>query len=1059
MKNTKKLILKKISKSNLIILILSILTLAIALIIIDFYSYKSYLNFLKGYSDSNFESKLSKHGNSLKSYSEDYINSFDHELGIMLKNKTSQGYDIANAIYNQQKGVNSKEKIISLIATSLKSIRFFNKRGYFFIIDLKGNCIHHPIFPEMEGTNLCHFENIADQLTFLKDNQEGIVKGVWYKPGRDKRLYTKWSYIKKFEELDLYIGTGEYYYDYLSEKKNKLLSDLAKLNYSDDGFYYVIDISKGSFVMENGEILTNNINVYSTAKTTDEQLFEAAIKAIQKDGSGMHHIHVSRDSENELSEAITFVTKIEGLNWILATGVYKDEAERYLNSERNHFLKRLRNNIIVIVTLIVIFILASIFFTNKLVAVLKLNFEKFQDFFENAHITGTIMDLNEVHYDEFVTIAKAANLMITERNIATKKLKKDKEFIDQLLEENPEPIAMTTNTGKILKINTAFTSVFGYKIDEVLHKDIEHLLCDNSELLKARQQTEKVSSGKSVKFLGVRIAKNGRQMNMHISGIPVIFNGEIQAVFAIYQDRTSQIEHDKELRIATDKAIESAQIKAQFLATMSHEIRTPMNGVIGTTDLLTSTPLNNEQLEYVATIKSSGESLLRVINDILDFSKIESGKIEFQEKKLSLSKCVEDTFDLIAMKNKKTNLELFYEISPNIPDIFVADFSRIKQVLLNLLNNSFKFTEKGYIKLHIRGLEENNDKIKLLFRIEDTGIGIPDDKIALIFNSFTQVDSSASRKFAGTGLGLAICKAIITNMHGDIWINSELNKGSNFFFTISVKKIKETLMSKKVKSKLINKNIGVIGSTMQIEHISGRINDSVKSLTSIDSLSDFSVINGMDAIIVDDTAIQTESFITDYLYSEANKDRPPLLLLKNINTNSVIYDKAVVKYSWISKPLHKAKLDLLLCYLLGITTDSKVKVIQNNVEPTVTKIDILVAEDNVINQKLVIRMFSKLGFDVDLATDGIEAIEMSSTHKYDIILMDLQMPRMGGLEATKEIITRDGDCCPVIIALTANVLNEDKERCLNAGMKYFLPKPIKIVDLQSIITKFETNNY
>jgi len=404
-----------------------------------------------------------------------------------------------------------------------------------------------------------------------------------------------------------------------------------------------------------------------------------------------------------------------------------------------------------------------------------------------------------------------------------------------------------------------------------------------------------------------------------------------------YQDSLENL--NLELQLSHQSAVDarhdaekSAQAKSTFLATMSHEIRTPMNGVIGMTSLLGETSLTTEQADYVNVIRTSGESLLNVINDVLDFSKIESGHMQLEEKSFGLRKCVADVIDLFANKAKTQGITLLCEIDQALPERLIGDASRLRQVLINLVNNAIKFTPQGKVRLQVTQLSASEKEVSLRFEISDTGIGIPAEKQSQLFKAFSQVDSSDTRRYEGTGLGLVISERLVNLMKGTIRVKSKVNEGSAFYFQITL-------------------------------------------------------------------AICTETVVVTQ--PECDEQQKPGELLK---------ENFALKY-----PLQ-----------------------------------ILIAEDNPINLKLATIVLNKLGYQPDMAYDGKEALQKSLSKNYDLILMDIMMPVMNGLEATR-VIRSTFDVQPKIVAMTANAMPEDRNKCIVAGMDDYLSKPIELKLLVEVL--------
>ena len=703
----------------------------------------------------------------------------------------------------------------------------------------------------------------------------------------------------------------------------------------------------------------------------------------------------------------------------------------------------------------------------------------FEDVFLFFSIRQSLREMHDVaaHQAKLETVNADIESEVVVR---TAELAASEEKFRQLSATAPIGIYQTDTTGRCVYVNGCWTEISGLSFEQslgdgwadALHPDDRENVVPEWRIV-ARSQNDfdreyrVITPAREVRWV------HSRAKAMHTT--PNQFAGYVGTA----EDITERKLAETELARARDEALESARLKSEFLANMSHEIRTPMNAIIGMTDLLLDTELTPEQREFARTVGGSAESLLTILNDILDFSKIEAGKLSLVDEDVDLRQIIEDTLELLAENAQAKGLELAGLLPPNTPTHFRGDAGRIRQILTNLVGNAIKFTETGEVVVHVSEESKNAHDVTIRFQVFDTGIGITPETQVRLFQAFTQADGSTTRKYGGTGLGLAICKRLVEMMQGEIGVESEPDRGSMFWFTLRLKhsvvpiSLKQRRLDNLTETKVLvvddNRTNGRV-LHYQLAALNLRNDYASSAQKALQMLRAAVAIGAPYRLAILDMQMPEMDGLS---LARIMQSDPTLISTKKIMLTSLglRLDPCVMQEAGISeclfKPVKEARLFDCLRRVIGgapptQAARSSIKttdVPPSSINPLYGPLQILLAEDNLVNQKVVLFQLSKLGYVADTATNGLEVLLAVEQRHYDVILMDCHMPEMGGYEASRRIRERewqnndDGKPQAYIIALTANAMEGDREECLAAGMDDYLSKPTRIEDLSIALAR------
>ncbi len=646
------------------------------------------------------------------------------------------------------------------------------------------------------------------------------------------------------------------------------------------------------------------------------------------------------------------------------------------------------------------------------------------------------------------------NVETLERRVdeRTAELATQKAYFEALVEISPAAVVTMDLDQNVTGWNPAATTLFGYRPEEAIGRSIDDLVLGSDEMRAegAAVAQASLATGRH-DLITRRSRRDGSIVDVEVVMVPLVVDGQTVGSYVVYHDIT-------ELQAARLEADRANEAKSAFLATMSHEIRTPMNAIIGMSGLLAETDLDDEQQEYAGIVQGSSEALLAIINDILDFSKIEAGRMDLESVEFSLRDCIESSLDLIGPLALRKGLDVAYQMPPEAPDRLVGDPNRVRQILINLLSNAVKFTETGHVRLSVAAEQPSRagSDASISISVTDTGIGLTEEQVGRLFESFSQADISTARRYGGTGLGLAISRRLAELMGGELHVRSPGldGHGSTFQLTIPAvvaappEAVPDFLLGRRVlvaEPSSINRGVFAV----LLEGWGAEV-----VLT--DDLARDDTPPSVDVVLIG-CGTDTASDALARVLALRGKSATPVVLSSAAPRRDVLTDPrwgGVAFLDWVSKPIKPAALAASMGRSLGIEAmpESDREADDRGIdEPAARPMAILLAEDNALNQKLAVTLLTRMGHVVTVADNGRSAVDLALGEPFDLILMDIQMPDMDGLEATRRIIDALGERRPRIVALTANALSEDRGATEAAGMDDYLAKPLRRDELARVL--------
>lgn len=657
-----------------------------------------------------------------------------------------------------------------------------------------------------------------------------------------------------------------------------------------------------------------------------------------------------------------------------------------------------------------------------------------------------------------------------EKQRVESELKNLQQFQEKILTSLAEGVVVEDARGHITYVNPALEKMLGYGPGELLGQHWSVFIPED-QLDEVKSKSRARQSRTQERYETRLKARDGRSIPVLIHAHSIFERKKFSGVVSVITDISNLKQIEEELRLSREEALAASKAKSEFLANMSHEIRTPMNGIIGMIELALQTELDDEQLQFLKAARTSAESLLTILNDILDFSKIEARMIELIPVEFNLHNSITEIVATLALPAHQKGLELLCRVPPSLPETVVGDTSRLRQVLLNLVSNAIKFTERGEVEVEVEEEARTSQDITLHFTVRDTGIGIPRNKLESIFQPFVQADASFSRRYGGTGLGLAITSQLVNLMGGKIWAESQVGRGSTFHFTVRLGLVPErrTRAVPATLAAVHGLRVLVVDDNQTNRVILKEMLQSWRMRPEVASSGPQAIglirealdrQEGFGLFLLDLSMPEMDGFelIRNIKEIDGAREVPIIILTSADRVGDLQQARELGAQGYLVKPVRPSDLLDTIMAIKGATSGAhrlEVPITEHTLPEFRRKLNILLAEDNPVNQKVAIHLLQKKGHRVTVAENGRQALEILEREKFDLVLMDVQMPEMDGFEATRQIRQREkssGEHLPVV-AMTAHAMKGDREKCLEAGMDDYVAKPLYPEELYRVIER------